>query len=174
MSLNYGFELRQDANTEHGIGSFYWLSKNNSLLLLTGNGKTIMQHFFTVPVRHKLATFPSSITSLSLSLKSQENIHYLVICVHSLIKIYNVFDELSYMRTMDSIGSAFPNNTIFQSAITVCNRYLLTLSYNNVIYDGKLYIHVIEIGSGSVVSSSYLSLPAPKNKHKNNQLKEIR
>lgn len=75
------------------------------------------------------------------------------------------------MRTIDSISSAFPNHSIFQSAITVCNRYFVTLSYNHVLYDGKLYLHVIEISSGNVVSSSYLSLPTPTNKYKNNQLK---
>jgi hypothetical protein len=67
-----------------------------------------------------------------------------------------------------------PTSVIYQCKITNCNRYLLTLSYNGTQIDAKIYIHVLEISTGSVVTSSYLSLPPPKNKYKNTQLKEIR
>lgn len=67
-----------------------------------------------------------------------------------------------------------PTNVIYQCAITNCNRYLLTLSYNATQSDSKIYIHALEIATGSVVTSSYLSLPPPKNKYKSSQLKEIR
>lgn len=78
------------------------------------------------------------------------------------------------MRSIDAISTSFPSNVIFQSSLANCGRYLVVLSYNNVNFDNKLYINVIEIISGSIVSSSYLSLPAPKNKYKTNLLKDAK
>jgi hypothetical protein len=141
--LQYGYEPRQNARGEKEVGSFYWIGENNSMLLLTGNGKDILQHFFTVPIRHKLVSFPAAISSLAVSSRSYEGIRYLAVCINSLIKIYNACSELGYIRTIEVLSHALPDNLIFDCAITNCNRYLLTLSYNNVHYDSKMYIHVV-------------------------------
>lgn len=78
------------------------------------------------------------------------------------------------MRSIDSISTTFLGAVIFQSAVTKCGKYLLTLSYNSANFDGKLYIHLIELSTGCVVSSSYISLPFPKNKHKGYQVKDAK
>lgn len=62
------------------------------MLLLTGSGKDILQHFFTVPIKHKVLNFPSVITSISVSRKAYEGLKYLAICVNCLIKIYNAYE----------------------------------------------------------------------------------
>lgn len=70
------------------------------MLLLTGSNKDILQHFFTVPIQHKLISFPSSISSVALSTKTYQGMRYLAVCINSLIKIYNAFEGLSYIRTI--------------------------------------------------------------------------
>ncbi len=62
------------------------------MLLQTGGHKDILQHFFTVPIKHKLITFPAQITSMTVSRKTYESIKYLAVCVNALIKIYNVYE----------------------------------------------------------------------------------
>lgn len=60
-----------------------------------------------------------------------------------LIRLYNVSSEISFVRGIDAISTTFLGAVIFQSAITKCGKYLLTLSYNSANFDGKLYIHLI-------------------------------
>jgi hypothetical protein len=57
--------------------------------------------------------------------------------------LYNVGEEMNLVRSFDAISSTFLGAVVFQSAITRCNRYVLTLSYNAANFDGKLYIHLI-------------------------------
>ena len=74
------------------------------MLLLTNNNKDILQHFFSVPIKHKLINFPSAISSLTVSNKSYESMRYLAVCVNTLIKIFNVYGEISYIRTIESLS----------------------------------------------------------------------
>jgi hypothetical protein len=113
------------------------------MLLLSGNGRDILQHFFTVPIRHKLVSFPAAISSFTMSPHPYESIRYLAVCVNSLIKVYNVYEELSYIRTIESLSNTMSGNVIYECGITNCNRYLLTLSYNQSTLDAKIYIHLI-------------------------------
>ncbi len=111
---------------------------------------------------------------MCMSPKSYEGLRYLCVCINGLIKMYNIYEEISFIRNIDAISSTFKGSVIFQSGITNCNRYVLTLSYDNIHFDNKIYIHLIEISSGNVVSSSYLSLPTPKNKYKENKPKDAK
>jgi hypothetical protein len=108
---------------------------------------------------------------MCLSQQSYEGLRYLAVCVGGLVRLYNVSGEISFVRSIDAISTTFLGAVILQSAITKCGKYVLTLSYNSANFDGKLYIHLIELSTGCVVSSSYLSLPLPKNKHKGYQVK---
>lgn len=67
----------------------------------------------------------------------------MAVCVNSLIKIYNVYEEISYIRTIDSLSNSLGNNLIYECAITNCSRYLLTLSFNQTNLDARIYIHLI-------------------------------
>lgn len=124
------------------MGSFFWLTSNSSLILLSGCGRRILQHFFTVPVKHQVVDLPASATTMSLSSQSYEGLRYLAVCVGGLVRLYNVSGEISFMRSIDAISTTFLGAVIFQSAITKCGKYVLTLSYNSANFDGKLYIHL--------------------------------
>ena len=70
--LQYGCEVRQGARTDKETGIFSWNARSNSIVVQTGLNKDLLQHFFTIPIKHKHASFSSSITSLTVSDRSYE------------------------------------------------------------------------------------------------------
>ena len=85
------------------------------MLLLTNNNKDILQHFFTVPIRHKIVQCAAVVACSAVSKSSYEGLRYLAVCVGSVVKIYNVFEEMSYIRTIETLGQEGENPlTVYQ------------------------------------------------------------
>ena len=102
VSLLYGYEPRQGA-AEGEIGSFLWSADTNSLLMQTSEGRSILGHYFRVPVKHKVQHFSSSVTSWSRALETSHSLRYLSICLGAHIRLYNIHDGLSYIRSIDTL-----------------------------------------------------------------------
>jgi hypothetical protein len=65
------------------------------------------------------------------------------VATNNIIKVYNVFEGISFMKSFDSFLNACPKNVMFQMSITPCNGFIVGLSYNSTVWDDKIFIHII-------------------------------
>lgn len=55
--------------------------------------------------------------------------NYLVVCVNSIVKLYNANNKMSYIRTVELDLLIKDKHVIFNSFITNCNSFLVVLTY---------------------------------------------
>lgn len=55
--------------------------------------------------------------------------NYFVVCVNSIVKLYNADNKMSYIRSIELDLLIKDSHVIFDSFITNCNSFLVVLTY---------------------------------------------